>query len=317
MPFGCDSITTSTTSNAINLSGLSNTNAIQVFNNAWSANVFTQTTNALTLNIPNLTGGQTYHVKIQQYDTKDGPWKFICERTIDVTVSVGNDLAVSISATPTTYKQFTNQNFKISVANSGNAAFTNVKIVLTVPDKLVGGATATVSSGIWNSYCAGGIKCNTWTIPNIAANTTATMDIGFFVNDAIGPLSVSATLNASTPTDTNTANNSTTVVLNVATNLQNQFENEALQSSTVFGIEKISPNPSDGEIEIKVVTARAEEVEFRFVNTLGNAVLSEKRNTEAGINNLYFDTSTFSGGIYFVVPQTKSGKIAPTKFVKL
>ena len=299
---------------------MSNTSVVQVFNNAWSANVFTQTTGNATISVPNLTGGQTYHVKLQQYDTKTGPWKFICEKTFDVTLNAGNgtsDLRVAIAATPTSYKQFTNQNFTVTVSNTGSTNFSNVKIVLTVPDKLVGGATATLSSGIWNSYCAGSVKCNTWTIPNIVANSSVTMNVSFFVTDATGNLSASAALNASTPTDTNVSNNTATVTINPSVNLLPQTQPEALKNSASIGIEKVSPNPSDGVIEINIVTLKAQPVEFHFVNTLGREVFSEKRNLESGINNLSFDTSDFAGGIYFIVPVTTSGKIAPTKFVRL
>ena len=72
------------------------------------------------------------------------------------------------------------------------------------------------SVGTFQDFCPGGIECSEWTIPNLAAGATATLDAPFFILDATGPIVVTTKLLSSTPTDANATNNTASVTISPA-----------------------------------------------------------------------------------------------------
>ena len=227
----------------------------------------------------------------------------------------GSDLAVSISSSLTNFKQYTPADFRITVKNLGTTTFNDVKISLTTPTGLVGGNTAVVSSGIWQIYCPGGLKCSTWAIPSIAGGATLTMDVSFYVLDVTTPIVATATLTASTPTDTNTTNNQASITL--APSLKPIEPTALISPYQSVAIQKIAPNPTLDDTEIQIVSIEAQSVNFVFYNSVGTIIRTETRQLEQGLNRVYFDASELSPGIYYVSPVTKDNRTVPTKFVKM
>jgi peptidoglycan/xylan/chitin deacetylase (PgdA/CDA1 family) len=82
----CEALVVSNNNGAINISGITNLATIQVFSSSWST-VYSATVTSPNVNIPNLSTGD-YIVKIALYKVVNS-WSFVCEKTFNVTVSVG------------------------------------------------------------------------------------------------------------------------------------------------------------------------------------------------------------------------------------
>ncbi len=79
----CDAYVVKNGGNSIDISGLSNTTTIQIFNATWSP-IFNNQTTLASIKIPNIASGN-YYVKLQNYRVNGG-WTFLCEKTLNVTV---------------------------------------------------------------------------------------------------------------------------------------------------------------------------------------------------------------------------------------
>jgi ELWxxDGT repeat protein len=230
--------------------------------------------------------------------------------------TAASDIALSLTSTPSVFTKYTPLNFNISAKNTGSQPFTNVKVEFKFPTNTTSGGTATPSVGTWQEWCAGGIQCFTWTIPTLAANGTASLNVPVYVLNAIAPIVATAKLLASTPTDNVVANNTATVTVNPATGAVPLAQAQATQLIPIV-IQRIAPNPSDGEVIVELESLDARVVQFDFSNSIGSTILSEKRAVEKGMNRVLFDVSELPQGVYFVSPTTHQGRKVPTKFVKL
>ncbi len=164
--------------------------------------------------------GDTFHV-------------FVIQTTTGTT-----DIGLSIGATPPVYRQYASNTIRVTAQNLGNQPVTNVKVTLPFPTKTVNGGAATASTGAWNEWCAGGAQCFEWTIPTLAANATATLDVPLYVLDATAPIVVTARLLAATPTDVNAANNVATVTLNRSTATSALVTNRVVLAANVLDQDK-------------------------------------------------------------------------------
>ena len=118
------------------------------------------------------------------------------------------DIAVSISA-PATYQKYTALSFTLTAKNVGNVNMQNVEVTFDQPAFTSNGGQAVASLGQYQEYCAGGIRCLTWTIPVLGIGQSATLVIPLYVLDPGGvALSGRVQLHGSSPMDTNAGNNS-------------------------------------------------------------------------------------------------------------
>jgi hypothetical protein len=244
--------------------------------------------------------------------------------TYNVTVSkpttATNDLVLSIAATPSVYRQWASNSFEISLKNTGNQSFTNIKIKFPFPDKTVTGGAVIPSTGKWNEWCSGGIKCYEWAIPTLTANTIATLDLPLFILDAVGNITATATILRSTPTDNNAVNNTSSVTITsvLATPQALSMPNRPKPTQLIpIVIQEITPTLSEGDITVLLESIIEKDVAFNFYNTLGKVVKTDIRHVEKGINRLSFDFWNQINGLYFIQTSQGQGRSAPLKFVKL
>jgi PQQ-dependent dehydrogenase (s-GDH family) len=237
-------------------------------------------------------------------------------RDVTIVAASSPDIALSLTSTPSVFTKFAPLNFIISAKTTGSQSFTNVKIEFKFPINTTTGGTATPSVGIWQEWCNGGIQCYTWTIPTLAANTTATLNVPLYVLNATAPIVAIAKLLSSTPVDNVVANNTATLTVNPVTAPVAQTQAHATQLIPIV-IQRIAPNPSDGELFVDLESLDAREVSFDFANAVGQTILTEKRAVEKGLNRVQFEVSALPQGIYMVSPSTNQGRKVPTKFVKM
>ncbi len=240
--------------------------------------------------------------------------------TIEGTAINTPDVALSITSNPTTYRQWTTNTFRISAKNNGTQAMSNIKIQFQYPDKTVKGGDVIPSVGTWNEYCSGGILCYEWTIPTLAPNATATLDVPLFVLGATAPIIATTKLLTSTPADGNASNNTATVTVSptpAASQMLQAINRTKPTQYIPIVIQTVAPNPTEGDVLIEIESIVEKEVRFDFYNTLGKIIKSETRVVKKGENYLQFDFWNAQNGIYFIQTSEGQGRGVPLKFVKM
>jgi Domain of unknown function DUF11/Secretion system C-terminal sorting domain len=248
-----------------------------------------------------------------------GDWAAFCNTEAGAcTVTSANDLELTMSANPSVFKKWTTINTTISLKNIGNQAYTNIEVNVPAPKGTSAGGTGLPTIGTWQPYCSGGILCYKWTIPSLAANATATLTIPLFVLNVDTPIVATAKLLTSLPVDNNVSNNNATVTIAPAPT--QQIQGLSIRKPTQYIpviIQKISPNPTDGDVYIDVESLDERDMRFEFFNAQGQNVYNEMQHLKKGSNQLYFNITDKESGLYFVKPETSGGRNVPVKFVKL
>ena len=227
------------------------------------------------------------------------------------------DLGLTVTSPNATYNNWTNISFKTTVKNNNTTAFSNVKIEFKFPMGTVNGGSTTVSVGEWQEWCVGGVQCYTWTIPTLAANATATLDVPLFVLNVTTPIVGTARLLSSTPTDAVTVNNTASATINRSTFSSSALARLKASQQIPVVIQKISPNPTEGDVFLNLESLDDREVNFNFSDAFGRIVKMEIRKVEKGQNRLQFDVGQLPQGIYLITPSTSLGRQMPHKFMKL
>jgi GEVED domain/CARDB/Secretion system C-terminal sorting domain/Domain of unknown function DUF11 len=239
-----------------------------------------------------------------------------CANNTGACVPTSNeDITLTIASTPSVYNQFQTNTFKITAKNNKVTGFADVKIEFKFPAKTVSGGTAVPSVGTWQEWCAGGVQCYTWTIPNLAAGTTATLNVPLFVLDATAPIVATTKVLSVSP---QASSNVATVTVNRATAPTTQplaFQVPTQQVPVV--IQRIAPNPTEGDVVVKLDSWKEQEVDFNFSDITGKTIHSEKRQLDKGVNKVQFDLYHLPQGVYFIQTNVGKGTNVPTKFVKM
>jgi ELWxxDGT repeat protein len=232
-------------------------------------------------------------------------------------VITSNDIALSLTSTPSVFRQYTTQSFKISAKNVGNQVFTNVKIKFYRPDLTVSGGTKVASIGSFQEYCPNNVECWEWTIPTLAGGVTATLDIPVYVLNPVNTIGATATLLSSNPVDNIVSNNTTVVLINQATTpaVQPLIQSKPTQLIPIV-IQRIAPTITENYIVVELESIVDKTIELEIINSLGTVVLTEKIKIEKGNNKRSFDVSQLPKGLYFIQTSVGKGRNVPTKFVK-
>ena len=233
--------------------------------------------------------------------------------TANASSTVGPDLSLRFQNTQTSFVRFSNFHYLLEVKNVGNSPMTNVAIQFKFPAGTVNGGTTVPSIGTWQTYCAGGVQCYQWSIPNLPLNSVATLDAVVFVLNVISPIVATAQILSATPIDSNPVNDVATLTLAPPLNLTAANTSQAIP----IVIEKIYPNPVVEELDLNLSSLVDQDIDFKFFNSLGSIINLEKRHVEKGANIFRFDVSSWETGVYYVLPNTREGINVPIKFIKL
>ena len=245
------------------------------------------------------------------------------------TVSSGifSGLNLSISSNPPTYKVYSTNTFRISVKNNTSSSNQNIKISFPFPTNTVTGGTPVASMGTWNEWCSDGTQCFTWTIPTLAANVAATLDVPLFIQSTTGNLTATATvtnvspaISASLTLTPNTFNNETTALKIIETENMQRPESETLlinnnaaldYSDSIISKETdkymllhnavyIFPNPTKDALHIAFAENVIHRVSAIFIyNSLGSVVKKIIRGNDSE-KNFDINVNDLSSGNYYV-----------------
>jgi hypothetical protein len=232
------------------------------------------------------------------------------------TAQTSNDISITMSAIPETFRPYSTVSFKITAKNNGSTPFTDVKIKFPFPNQTVTGGSFTISQGIWRQWCPANTQCFEWIIPTLAPNSTATLEVPLFVLNAMTPLVATATLADSTPIDVTVSNNVANLTVNAAVPQQLPSIKWSPNQQIPIVVQQIMPNPTENLIIVELESIIDKEIIFDFYDFTGKKVRTESLQVQKGLNRFPFDFEGAAPGVYFIQTNQGTGRNVPLKFVK-
>jgi large repetitive protein len=235
------------------------------------------------------------------------------------------DLELAITSLPT-YKIYTNQDFTITLRNTGGVGATNVVVDFPFPLGFVFGGTVTSSVGTtYNTYF------QKWNVPTLAAGQSVTMTITFFNLSNAAPIKAFAQVTACTQLDSDSTpnNNATTtpveddeaaVTITSATPPPAEIAALTRRITPQFKpviVQKIFPMPvTENSVSITYTSIVEKDVTFEFWNQTGHLAKAETRTVAKGEQTQEFDLSELPSGMYILQISSNSLRGTPMKIVK-
>jgi large repetitive protein len=235
------------------------------------------------------------------------------------------DLELAITSLPT-YRIYTNQDFTLTLRNTGGVGATNVVVDFPFPLGFVFGGTVTSSVGTtYNTYF------QKWNVPTLAAGQSVTMTITFFNLSNAAPIKAFAQVTACTQLDSDSTpnNNATTtpveddeaaVTITSATPPPAEIAALTRRITPQFKpviVQKIFPMPvTENSVSITYTSIVEKDVTFEFWNQMGHLAKAETRTVAKGEQTQEFDLSELPSGMYILQISSNSLRGTPMKIVK-
>ncbi len=238
------------------------------------------------------------------------------------------DLALSITTLPT-YTIYNTHDFTLTLKNNGGVSATGVTVDFPFPPHFVNGGFVSSSTG--TSYDA---YFHLWTVGTVLPGQSVTMTLRLFNLDASGPIHVYADVKTSSPLDLHSVIPDPLFVgiplqpSEAAIDILPAGAAHAEAQATALAkaiyrqtlpvvINKIYPNPSEGEFFIECTSIVDERVNIQLFNAAGWLQRSEKIDIKKGENRVFIDILELPAGVYFVVLTSNALRHSPMKIVKL
>ncbi len=218
------------------------------------------------------------------------------------------DANVSLQLTnqDATFCAYQNSTFKLTVTNNDPYAADNVSIKLPLP---AGSAyvTSWSTAGTYNQYCAGGVKCETWTIPTLAPGQTAEMYLIVF------PLTSAASLSITADIASTTTNSVKTATLSLPRgNCGNSLNNNAPRSITTL----VYPQPATDNATLRVNIEVAGKAHLQIFDQSGSLAFEQNVMLDKGVNELPLTLRSLASGTYFALLANSTWAAEAVKIVK-
>ena len=233
--------------------------------------------------------------------------------------SNGPDLELSMTSSPAQFNIYNNLAFTLTISNTGNQAATNIKVNFGIPL-----TTAFVSK----SQTAGNYDAWTrdWTLPSLAAGSSASMTLTVFTLSNAGPVTAFAQVTQQSPADADSAPNNAVspvateddeVVLNVPPVGGGQALSIELDQQVPFVVQSVFPNPTEDWIDIEVTSIAEETVTLEFYNANGAMIKSLPVELHYGYNHIEENLYDWKAGTYYAIFKGMYLRGKPIRFIKL
>ncbi len=228
------------------------------------------------------------------------------------------DLALVMTSAPT-YRIYNNQDFTLTLRNTGGVAATNVTVDFPFPQYFVYSGKTTSAGTSYEAYT------HIWTVGTLAAGASATMTLSLFNLNNSGPIKAFAQVVTASPIDADSSpgNNTTTTpteddeaAVTVVPAAAGSYVIASNPQFVPIVVKNIYPNPNEGEVNIELNSLKRQDVTFDFFNAQGNLILSEKRNVPTGLHRQFFDLTNQPTGLYFLQINTNEMRGMPLKISK-
>ena len=222
-------------------------------------------------------------------------------------------LTISNTTTDKSYCRFQNATMKVTVKNDDIYPAENVEIVVPMPANTAYNS-ATATAGVYRQYCPGGVQCQTWTIPSLAAGQSAELTLTVFALTNTGNLSsevIIATeslaanggrMSMNIPHATGCAGNN---------NLVNPTGESKLSALKAF------PNPTNSILSVEMQSTLEGAGTLTVYNLNGSSVLSKSVDLTKGFNAFKLDMSKMANGNYYFIIESNNWTSEPQMVVKM
>lgn len=220
------------------------------------------------------------------------------------------DAGVTITATPTTYTQFSVVTFTVKAKNWGTTTISNLIVRCTVPSSMVlTTPPPSVTGGTFNQYCAGGVICWEWAGINLTPSQEHTLTLPLFQNGT-GPQTVTATIfNPTSYSDGVSSNNSASVNISTFTGGSNDRSMDNGAGETMV---TIRPNPVQDEMFVEYNAA----AEFEYMKVFDlNGKLVREQALSVSSSQTTLNVGDWPSGVYMIHLAGKKQN-ATVRFVK-
>lgn len=231
-------------------------------------------------------------------------------KPISLTNTLGSpiDLSLSIMVAPSaTVPNNSGPFITLTIQNNSSTTATNIIVSFPKPANLAF-ISQNTSAGSYNYWG------DVWTIPTLAANQTATLQLALYsVNSSGSTLIFAQIQSADQPDSDSTPNN----------NVSNTpFEDDETALTLIFvptansnknnsqaTIARIYPNPAISQFTLEWENNSNVATQLQLFNSLGTLVTTQNFNALKGVNKQLIDVTYLPKGLYFCVLQNKQGEI--------
>jgi alkaline phosphatase len=219
-------------------------------------------------------------------------------------------LSMSNTTTDKDYCRFGFATMKVTVKNDDIYAAENVEINVPLPANAAFNS-ANATGGFYSQYCAGGTKCEKWTIPSLAAGQSAELSLRVFALSNAGMATT-----AMITTESLTANGgrmSMSVPVSASCGGGNSL------TKTVSAVDAINayPNPTNDKLTVELNSQVEGKGTLNIYDSKGGIIISKSVDLNKGFNNFNIETSKMTVGNYFLIIQNDNWVSEPKTIVKL
>jgi len=239
-----------------------------------------------------------------------------------VATGVGSvDLELEISTAETSFDQFENIAYNITLTNNGVDAATNVFVNAGIPQGLAF-TSASTTNGVYSYFF------ENWNIDRLEAGQSATLTLTLFtlidnaqLTNYVQVFAVDQNDVDSTPGNNpgNTPNEDDEAVSVLSPDSTFDSDGVALRSTNTNGINMngMYPNPTNSAITLNFESIATFDTELRIMDVAGRVISSYATSISEGNNVMRMDVSSMSAGIYFIEMRDQNGAVVTHKFIKI
>ena len=236
-----------------------------------------------------------------------------------VATGVGSvDLELEISTPGTSFSQFENIAYTITLTNNGVDAATNIFVNAGIPQGLAF-TSATTTNGVYNYFF------ENWNIDQLGAGQSATLTLTLFtlvdnssITNYVQVFAVDQNDVDSTPGNNpgNTPNEDDEAVSIVNTNNSLTSGELGLRLSDIQ-MNEMYPNPTNSTLTLNFEANATFDSEIKVMDVSGRVISAYATSINEGINVVNMDVSSMSPGVYFIKMVDQNGAVENHKFIKV
>ena len=221
-------------------------------------------------------------------------------------------LAINNTTIDKEYCRFGFVTYKITVKNEDVYAAENLEINVPLPAN-TSYNSANATAGFYSQFCPGGVRCETWTIPSLAAGQSAELSLRVFTLINTGNLVTTAMIMTE-----NSASNGGRMTISIphatncgSNNIANKTDVNAINALKAY------PNPTNDKLNVELEAAYEGKGTLNMYDSKGSVIISKSVELNKGFNTFNLETAKMPSGNYYLIIQGDNWVSEPQTIVKL
>ncbi|MEZ4934399.1 MAG: DUF4331 family protein [Saprospiraceae bacterium] len=225
------------------------------------------------------------------------------------------DLELSISADRSSVNIYENVTYTVVLKNNGPATATGIRVAAGLPTGMVFTSQST-DKGSYNLFF------QSWEIPMLAAGETATLNLKLFTLVSNVDISnfVQVTAASQDDIDSTPDNNATTApneddeaAVTISVNLKEEPVDALIGKPSSFS--NVYPQPAANQVTFELQLENDLNTNIQILDAAGNILETHATNLNAGFNQVQFNISDLSSGMYFIQVEGLDVEMGQQRFV--